>query len=209
MDERVLRWERDGNGVRVFTSKGDYPADQLVLTAGSWIQALLPDLKLPLTVERQIQFWFEPINPALFQPGCCPIHIWEHDPGRHFYGFPDLGNGVKVAGHHEGEIVNPDSIDRDVAPNEIETMRRIERKFLPGADGPLRSAVVCMYTNTPDHHFFIDRHPAHPQVLIASPCSGHGFKFSSVIGEVLANRLTGDRRSFDLSLFRYRSFGRS
>ena len=99
------------------------------------------------------------------------------------------------------------SIDRDVAPNEIETMRRIVRKFLPGADGPLRSAVVCMYTNTPDHHFFIDRHPAHPQVLIASPCSGHGFKFSSVIGEILCE-LLGERRShFDLRLFRCRAVG--
>ena len=120
-----------------------------------------------------------------------------------------LGEGVKVAGHHEGEIVNPDSINREVAPKEVAAMRALVRKFLPGGDGDLRTAVVCMYTNTPDHHFFIDRHPQHPQVLIASPCSGHGFKFSSVIGEVLANRLTGDRRSFDLSLFRYRSFGRS
>jgi sarcosine oxidase len=159
---------------------------------------------LPLVVERQVQFWFGPTNSEWFQPDRCPIHIWEYEPGRHFYGFPDLGEGVKVAGHHEGEAVDPDSMGRDVTPRDVEAMRRVVRRFLPAADGPLRSAVVCMYTNTPDQHFYIDRHPAHPQVLIASPCSGHGFKFSSAIGEVLADLLAGTPCGFDLSLFRHR-----
>jgi len=203
-DEPVMRWRSDGDGVRVFTASGEHEADQLLLTAGSWAKSLLPDLNLPLTVERQIQFWFEPKNPSCFQPDRCPIHIWEYEPDRHFYGFPNLGNGVKVAGHHEGGITNPDSINRDVTPEEVEAMRRIVRTFLPGAGGPLGSAVVCMYTNTTDHHFFIDRHPAHPQVLIASPCSGHGFKFSSVIGEILTDLLTEGKSRFDLRLFRSR-----
>jgi len=203
-EEPVKRWRPDGNGVRVFTAKGEYPADQLVFTAGSWIQLLLPDLKLPFVVERQVQFWFAPRHPAWFQPDRCPIHLWEHEPGRYFYGFPDLGDGVKVAGHHEGEITGPDSINRDVAGREVEAMRKVVGKFLPDANGPLRSAVVCLYTNTPDGHFLIDRHPAHPQVLIASPCSGHGFKFSSVIGEVLADLLAHGESRFDLSLFRNR-----
>lgn len=203
-DEPVLRWQRDGEGVRVFTNRDEYGAGQLLLTTGSWITSFVAELRLPLTVERQIQFWFEPKSPARFQPDRCPIHIWEHEPGKYFYGFPDLGEGVKVAGHHEGKTVDPDSIDRVVAPDEVEGMRAIVRRFLPDADGPLRSAVVCMYTNTPDGHFFIDRHPAHPQVLIASPCSGHGFKFSSVVGEVLAELLVKDRTQFDLDLFRAR-----
>jgi sarcosine oxidase len=203
-DEPVLRWRPDGGGVSVFTSKGDYQAGQLLLTTGSWISSLIPELRLPLTVERQIQFWFEARNPACFQPDRCPIHIWEHEPGKHFYGFPDLGEGVKVASHHEGKIVNPDSIDRFVAPDEVEAMRVIVRRFLPDADGPLRSAVVCMYTDTPDHNFFIDWHPAHSRVLIASPCSGHGFKFSSVVGEALAELLVEGRTRFDLGLFRAR-----
>jgi sarcosine oxidase len=203
-DEPVLNWAGDGDGVRVVTSKAAYHAGQLVLTAGSWTQSLLRDLNLPLAIERQVQFWFEPKHRVWFRPDNCPIHIWEHEPGRFFYGFPDLGGGVKVARHHEGERVNADSINREVRPEEVEAMRSIVRQFLPEADGPLRSAVVCMYTNTPDGHFFIDRHPANPRVLIASPCSGHGFKFSSVIGEVMADLLTEGRTPFDLSLFRNR-----
>jgi len=203
-EEPVLRWQRDGEGVRVFTNRDEYRAGQLLLTTGSWITSFVSELRLPLTVERQIQFWFEPKNPARFQPDRCPIHIWEHEPGKYFYGFPDLGEGVKVAGHHEGKTVDPESIDRVVAPDEVEGMRAIVRRFLPDADGPLRSAIVCMYTNTPDGHFVIDRHPAHPQVLIASACSGHGFKFSSVIGEVLAELLVEGETQFDLDLFRAR-----
>ena len=203
-DEPAVSWEGEGGGVRVVTSKGAYQANQLVLTAGSWIQSLLRDLQLPLVVERQVQFWFEPKKSAFFRPDRCPIHIWEHGPGRHFYGFPDLGDGLKIAGHHEGQTANPDSINRAVSPEEVEAMRALLRQFLPDADGALRSAVVCMYTNTPDHHFFIDRHPAHAEVLIASPCSGHGFKFSSCVGEVLAQLIVNGESRFDLSLFRHR-----
>jgi sarcosine oxidase len=203
-DEPVLRWQPDGGGVRVFTTKGEYQAGQLLLTTGSWITSLVPELRLPLTVERQIQFWFEPKNSEWFQPDRCPIHIWEHEPGKYFYGFPDLGEGVKVAGHHEGAITSADSINRNVSDEEVQRMRELVRKFLPGADGPLRSAVVCMYTNTRDGHFFIDRHPQHRQVLMASPCSGHGFKFSSFVGEALAELLIENRTRFDLGLFRTR-----
>jgi sarcosine oxidase len=203
-DQPALTWASDGGGVRVATGKGAYQAGQLLLSAGSWIQSLLPDLKLPLTVERQIQFWFESNRPAQFQPVRCPIHIWEHEPGRFFYGVPDLGGGVKVARHHEGERVDPNALNGEVRPAELEAMRAIVRRFLPDADGPLRSAAVCMYTNTPDGHFFIDRHPVDPQVWIASPCSGHGFKFSSAIGELLADLLTNGRTQVDLSLFKNR-----
>ena len=203
-DEPVSRWEPSESGIRVRSARGEYNAEQLLLTSGSWVKSLLPGLSLPFSVERQVQFWFEPKNPAAFQPTHCPIHIWEYEPGKHFYGFPDLGEGVKVAGHHAGEITNPDTINRSVAPAEIEAMRSVVRRFLPDADGPLRSSVVCMYTNTPDNHFFLDRHPECPQVLIASPCSGHGFKFSSVIGEVLADLIARGESRFDLSLFRNR-----
>jgi len=117
---------------------------------------------------------------------------------------PDLGSGVKVARHHAGEIADPDQIRRDVSDAELAAIRELVRQFLPDADGALRSAEVCTYTNTPDEHFWIDRHPEQPQVMIASPCSGHGFKFSSVIGEMLAELLISGQSRFDLSLFRKR-----
>jgi len=134
----------------------------------------------------------------------CPVHLWQFDGGRFFYGFPDLGSGVKVAFHHDGEVTTVESVRRDVAPEEVEATRAVLRRFLPAADGPLRASVVCVYTNTRDAHFFIDHHPRHPQVLIASPCSGHGFKFAPVIGEVLADIVQDVPPRFDLQLFRWR-----
>jgi sarcosine oxidase len=201
-DEAVDAWQANGSGVEVKTQKGRYNASQLVCCAGAWMPSLLADLKLPLVVERQILFWFEAKNPSHFAPESCPIYIWEHERGRFFYGFPDLGEGVKVAGHHEGEACHPDQLDRAVKDREIEAMRSILNRFLPSANGALRSTTVCMYTDTPDQHFLIDWHPAcRHRVLIASPCSGHGFKFSSAVGEVLADLLLKGNSRFDLSLF--------
>ena len=204
-DEPLMSWRSEGDGVRVVTDHGEYRAGQVLLTAGGWIQSLVPELNLPFTVERQAVYWFAPrIDPAIFAPARCPIHLWEAAPGEFFYGFPDLGDGVKVARHHAGEAADPERLRREVSDAEVAAMRELVRRFLPDADGALRSTSVCMYTNTPDEHFWIDRHPVHPQVLIASPCSGHGFKFSTVIGEVLAELLDNGQSRFDLSLFRRR-----
>jgi sarcosine oxidase len=204
-DEPVLRWQPDGAGVRVETARQTYLADRLVLTAGAWVQSLLPDLELPLQVERQVLFWFEPAAaPERFHPKQCPIHLWQVEGGRCFYGFPDLGDGVKLAGHHEGEHTSPDQVRREVDPAEVEAMRELARRYLPDAAGRLRSSCVCLYTNTPDAHFWIDHHPEHSQVLIASPCSGHGFKFSSAVGEVISELVGGKAGAHDLSLFRTR-----
>jgi len=209
-NEPVLRWEPDGEGVRVFTATGIYSARHLVLSAGAWLGALLgASADLPLAAERQVLLWFEPGSQAeQFQPENCPIYIWEYAPHRFFYGFPNLGDGIKVAVHHEGQLSDPETIRRDVSEHEVETMRLLLRRFLPDANGILKSTMVCMYTNTPDEHFIVDYHPAHPQVLVVSPCSGHGFKFSSVIGELAATLLGGQQPRFDLSLFRIDRFAR-
>src|SRR6185436_15954782 len=133
-----------------------------------------------------------------------PIHLWETPTGRFFYGFGDFGDGVKVALHHAGAATDPDQVRRTVSDAETATIREYVRRFIPDADGPLRDASVCLYTNTPDEHFWIDRHPEHAQVLIVSPCSGHGFKFASVMGEIVGDLLIEGRTRFDLSLFRAR-----
>jgi sarcosine oxidase len=206
--EPVLKWEPVGNGVRVFTASGTYRAERLLLSAGAWMNSLLPGSTLPLTIERQVLYWFEPrANVNQFQPEHCPISIWEYAPHQFFYTFPNLGNGVKVALHHQGETTTPDTVRREVDAEETENMRGLLRRFLPDADGPLRSTAVCVYTNTPDEHFLLDAHPEHPAVFMASPCSGHGFKFASVIGEIAAARLEGKPVSFDLSLFHGKRMG--
>ena len=204
-EEPVVRWTASEHGVEVVTTKGTYRAAQMILSAGSWARELLPDLNPPLTIERQVLFWFEPKTaPEHFYPERCPIHLWQigGDEGRRFfYGFPDLGEGMKIAWHHDGSNVSPDFVSRDVAPAEVESMRGLLRRYLPQADGRFRSAAVCLYTNTPDEHFWIDRHPAHPQVIIASPCSGHGFKFASAVGEILTDLAIHGKSHFDLGLF--------
>ena len=206
-DEAVLRWEPHGAGVQVLTAKERYTAGRLVISAGSWVQALLPDLPLQLRVERQVLYWFTAKNPALFRPENCPIHLWEFAPHRFLYGFPDLGTGVKLAIHHEGETTTGDTVQRDVSAPEIEAMRATVRPFFPELEGVVLKTAVCIYTNTRDEHFLIDFHPGHPQVLIVSPCSGHGFKFSSAIGEVVRDLIVKGQSRFDLGLFGCRAGG--
>ena len=201
-DEPVLSWQAGASGVSVSTPGGLYTADLLIITAGSWAGQLLADLEPPLTVERQVAFWFDPKSSRdRFLPEHCPIQLWQLDDGRFAYSFPDLGSGVKVACHHEGISGSPDTLVRDVSEDEVEAIRPFLRRYLPDADGAFRSAAACLYTNTPDEHFWIDRHPLHANVLIASPCSGHGFKFASVIGEVLADLAMHGTAAFDLSRF--------
>lgn len=203
-DEPVRYWEADDH-VRVYTELGQYRARRLIVAAGAWVSALLPGLALPFHIERQVLHWFDPGQASAdFAPDRCPIHLWQFDGRRFFYGFPDLGTGVKAGFHHAGEAATAEEIRRDVTPAEVDAVRTVLRRFLPGADGPLCASVVCLYTNTPDEHFWIDHHPTQPQVLVASPCSGHGFKFAPVIGEILADLIQHKRPRFDIGLFRQR-----
>jgi sarcosine oxidase len=118
-----------------------------------------------------------------------------------------MGSGVKVALMHQGEETEVDSLDREVSRRDENAVRAMLERYLPSANGPALSAQVCMFTNTPDTHFLIDFHPEAPQTLIASPCSGHGFKFASAIGEILAELLADGRSRLDIDLFRLDRFG--
>ena len=200
-EEPVLGWERDGAGVKVRTARGEFKAGQLVISAGAWVRELAPELAGKFRVERQVLYWFEAREREMFSPERCPVHLWQFDGGKFFYGFPDLGEGVKVAGHHHGETTSAEAVRREVAPEEVEAMRVLVRRFMPGADGALKASSVCLYTNTADEHFWLDRLESCAAVLVASPCSGHGFKFSSAIGEVVAKVCEGRPADFDLSLF--------
>jgi sarcosine oxidase len=201
INEQVLRWESSADLVKVRTAAGEYSARKLIVSAGSWLGEIVPEVASLLTVERQVLLWFEAKRDGLFTPDRFPIHLWEYEPEKMFYGFPDLGAGVKVAFHHQGEITNPAAVNREVTPADIGAMRDLLERFLPEANGQFLRGTVCLYTNTPDGHFIIDKHPSSDRVLLASPCSGHGFKFASAVGEVLADLALDGRSGMDLSLF--------
>jgi sarcosine oxidase len=199
----VTGWKRVGDGLALSTSGGTISCGTAILAAGAWAGGLLGNVGIPLTIERQVMYWLRPAGDrSRFSADRLPVFIWEWEQGRFFYGIPDDGAGFKVARHHEGETVGPDAVERGVGATEVAEMRAILARLIPDADGPPVEAVTCLYTNTPDSHFVLGPHPGEPRMIIASPCSGHGFKFASVIGEVLADLATGQTPGFDLSPFR-------
>ncbi len=202
-NEPVRRWHPDGEGVRVFTERGEYTADQIVFSAGAWNPAFLSKLELPLRLERQVLFWFEPAgSPELFEPENSPNHSWEYTPGKGLYVQPNFGGGVKTAFHHNGEMFDdPARLDRTVRESDERNLRNAISDILPQLNGRVLKSAVCLYTDTPDYHFLLDWHPGHHNVIICSPCSGHGFKFSSVIGEIVADMATKGELGYDTPLF--------
>jgi sarcosine oxidase len=204
-DEPVLEWTPDGEGVRVRTGVGTYTANRLVLAAGAWNAGLASELRLPLVIERQSVFWLEPSGQReSYEAELFPIYAYEYKTGEICYGFPRLPRGVKASVMHSGDTVgDPGSVERTVNDAEAKPLRAALRPVLPQlAEARVRESGVCLFTNTPNHDFIIDFHPLHPQVLISSPCSGHGFKFASAIGELQAELLTTGKSRFDLSPFR-------
>jgi sarcosine oxidase len=162
---------------------------------------LLPDLRLPLYIERQVVCWFKDAGAgSVLTRECMPVYIWEYMPGRLFYGFPDLGQGIKIGFHHGGRHIRPEELQQDAGAEEIEEIREIARTYL-AIEPVFQNASVCMYTNTPDEHFIIDEYPGCPQILVVSPCSGHGFKFSSIVGKIASDWAVGQRIEFDLRPF--------
>jgi sarcosine oxidase len=203
--EPVEAWAADGGGVTVRTAAGTYTAGALVLCPGAWAPRLLADLGVPMVVTRQVQFWFAPdggIEP--FRPEVQPIFIWEGPPGRQVYGFPALDGpdgGIKVAFFRGGEVTTPETIDRSVRAEEVELVAAHLATRVPAAAGRFLRAKTCMYTNTPDEHFVVARHPAHERVTVACGFSGHGFKFVPVVGEILADLALHGRTDHPIALF--------
>jgi sarcosine oxidase len=206
-EEPVLSWDTSTNGVKVVTENGTYYGDRLVIAPGAWAPEILK-FNFPLEVERQVLYWFEPKKGVeAFLSDRFPIFIWDIgsvESLNGFYGFPAQGNGsegVKLAFFYKGERCTPETIDRQVYDHEIEHMRSCIRDRIPALDGRCLKTVTCMYTLTPDHHFIIGHHPQHEQVIIASPCSGHGYKFASVVGEILADLTIDGKTRHSMTLF--------
>ncbi len=201
--EPMLSWRMEGGVVRVATAIGEHVADRLVLALGPWLPEFLNGAQIHLRIERQMQHWFTPrARPEEFSPDNLPVALWETSE-RMFYTIPDFGDGVKIAVHHDGEITDPQRVRRTINEQEDASARALLERFLPDAGGGLRDRAVCLYTNSTDGHFLIDHHPMHHEVVIASPCSGHGFKFATVVGEIVA-KLVADEPVQGLSLFHCR-----
>jgi sarcosine oxidase len=191
---------------RVVTDSATIEAGNVIVAAGPWTSSLLPAATLPLRATRQVMAWFAPKVPADFSPERFPVFLLESAHGIH-YGFPSFGTGFKVAKHHHrDETVDPDKYDRTPSAEDEALIRAAVADHLPGADGRLVAARTCLYTVTPDGDFTVDRLPGATSVIIASPCSGHGFKFAPVIGEILADLAQGRPSRHDISRFRIDRF---
>jgi sarcosine oxidase len=199
---RVTGWDADADVVTLSTDVGAVQAGRVILTAGPWMGALVPELAGALTPARQLAHWFVPAaHPEWFRADALPVLLWEHERERFFYSLPDVGDGLKASIHHEGRAVDPERPSEPVTPAETATVRALVERLMPDAAGPVRETAVCLYTNTADGHFAIGAHPMHPRVFIASACSGHGFKFAPAIGELLADLALTGRCAFDLAPF--------
>lgn len=207
-DEKVVAVESRGAEVRVFTSRGAHAAERVILAAGPWIGGFLPPSCAGLfRVYRQVMYWFEieESHRTQFTAPGFPIFIWIFGTGGEFgfYGFPSLdGETIKVAAEQFAETGDPDQMRRIVDEEEIRSMHKkyLRRRLLAISDR-CRSAASCMYTQTADSRFLIDAHPDDDRIVIASPCSGHGFKHSAAIGEALAERVIDGSSRLDISAF--------
>jgi len=202
--EPVAEWRVRAGGVVVQTAKESYQAAHVVLAGGGWSHRLLAELDLPLTVTRQVVAWFRPKVSRNFTAQKFPVWYVETEPAAGYYGFPKMPGqeSVKIALDKPGKITTAESIDREVAQDEVDDLHEFLGRHVPDAAGELHSACVCQYTNTPDRHFIIDRHPAHDRVTMACGFSGHGFKFSSAVGEVLADLAIDGSTKIPLDFFR-------
>ena len=207
--EPVLEWGAGGGRVWVRTTRGRYEAGRLVICAGSWASKLVSELGGLAVAERQVLAWLLPSRPEYFEPGAFPVFNLEVEEGR-YYGLPSfLVPGFKFGKyHHLGEVVDPDTVDREPRTEDEDLLRAFARRYFPDGAGATMMLKACLFTNSPDRHFILDRHPDHPEVSIAAGFSGHGYKFCSVIGEVMADLAQRGETSHDIEFFRMKRFGR-
>ena len=212
--EMVTDWITTDSGVRVQTGNNEYSAQHLVITAGAWTGKILKDVDLPLVVTRQVLGWVAPPSQDDFTSDKFPVWVIDGNNGEGVhYGFPITpdgsgGEGLKLALHWPGKEVDPSTVIRDKLPKDDSDIQDALTRYLPSGKGPLLSQRVCLYTNSSDGDFIIDRHPEFPQVSLACGFSGHGFKFASVIGKVLADLATNGKTDWPIGFLRLSRFAR-
>ena len=200
---RVERVSLNGERPLVETSAGRYQCEKLIIAPGPWAAAVLEELALPLEVTRQQKFYFLPEDRSAYQPGCLPVY---GDVETQFYGFPDYGPGMKVADDGLGELTSADAVDRTLDEEKREELRRWLESIMPGAGFRYVAGATCMYTMTPDRDFLIGPHPGNGNVLVAAGFSGHGFKFSTLVGDMLAELAVDGKTEQPIGRFRLDRF---
>ncbi|MCV0404404.1 MAG: N-methyl-L-tryptophan oxidase [Chloroflexi bacterium] len=204
----VRSWEPTADGgVRVTTDAGTFEADRLVITAGPWARTLVPRLGALAVPERQVVGWLQPTRPELFTVDRFPVFLLDVEDGS-WYGFPvhDVPGFKFARYHHRGEPMDPDDLDRSANAEDEALLRAFATRYFPDGAGPTVMLGACIFTNSPDEHFIVDRLPDAPQVSIAAGFSGHGYKFCSVIGEIMADLATDGATRHDIGLFRLDRF---
>jgi sarcosine oxidase len=201
-NERVLSYETNS----IKTDKGTYNAQKIIITAGAWLNCFLKGYEDKFKIYRQVVFWFAlKDNFPKYKPDAMPIYIWMYGNGfdGYFYGFPSIdGTSIKVAREQFEITSDVDEVNREVSQDEIKTMyENCLRERLKDLSANCVKTSTCLYTVTPDSKFVIDLHPQFENIIIASPCSGHGFKHSSAIGETLAQLAIDGTSEIDISKF--------
>ena len=201
---KVEGWSASDSAVTVSVDGSTETADRLIITAGSWSNQVLGDAALPLRILRKTLFWLEVDDPARYTSDVLPVYIIGL-PHHEFYGFPIWGRpGIKVAIHSGGDETNPDSVDREISAAERDEIVEVARIALHGVTGRVLHEATCLYTVSPDHDFIVDFAPGTSNVVIGAGFSGHGFKFTPAIGELLVQMLYGEREPLPLlSLSRF------
>jgi len=209
---RVVRWFSSpaGAGIRVEMEDGStLDAARLALCEGPWMTPVLNELGVPMMVQRNVQHWFE-TKDERFKIGNCPSFFADReDQPCRLYGFPDHGFGIKAAFHGYGETTSTDTLDRTVHDYDVAPVRRALDNLLPGAAGRYLGGKACMYSLTPDENFVIALHPGDDRVVVAGGFSGHGFKFASVVGEIVAGLAIEGGTRFDIDFLSPKRFAKA
>jgi sarcosine oxidase len=209
--ETIQRWSPAEKGYLIETDRGAYSAQRLIVTPGPWAGDMLADLGLKLTVRRKPQYWFRPQAPDAYQASCgYPAYLYELPEGI-FYGVPAIDEtGVKVAEHTGGALVsNPLTVGKAIDPADFDRVRRFASRYLPQLSTDLLHHDPCLYTLSADEHFIVDRHPRFPDVAFAAGLSGHGFKFTGVLGKLLVELVLDGRTSLACDFLSLRRFGQA
>ncbi len=210
-NEKVLKIRHNANSVEVITGKNNYSAEKLIISAGAWVKNFVENpLKDVFKIYRQVFYWFDIAeNYQQFKLGNFPVFIWEYGRSENdfVYGFPAIdgeSGGFKIATETYFETTDPDNVNREVPQNEIDNVfeKYIENRIF-GVSRKCVKTATCLYTVTPKSRFIIDKLPENERIIIASPCSGHGFKHSAAIGEILADLALIGETKIDISSFSF------